>query len=977
MTAVFLLLPVLIIAQDTGTISGKVTTVETGEALPGANVVLKGTPTGAATGLDGTYTISNIPAGTYTLVASYVGYKTKPAPVTVVAGGTATVDFVLKEDIFLSEETVVTGIASRTSKEVAEVAVARVNAASFTESNRYQSVSQLVNGKVPGVTMTPTSGNAGGGFRFNVRSGGGLNGDEQPVVYIDGVRVDNAQFTGFGVGGQGIDLLSSLNPEDIEKMEILKGPAGAASYGTNGSNGVILITTKRGGLKAGQSSGIAIDYKVTAGSNRQSYEYDAADFVTAARANNIFRNGNILQQTVNASGGNPRLKYYASYDRRDEEGITRNNSLNRTSLRANLDIFPNDKLTLRVNSGYTFNKLLRPNNDNNIFGYLANVLLRATPYLFTDSTSIEGIKDETIGNRFTGSASAEYTPYKNLTGRFTIGVDDDNIRQDQNFPLNLTYGVAQQNSGERRIFNRRSSHFTYTLDGRYEYDIAANLRATSIVGAQLLNRRLRESFIDKFQFSTELISNVGAGAQLANTDENFTHRREAGIFTEHSFAYKDQYYMTLGLRRDYASVVGKEAPSINYPKASLAVRMDKYDFFPNLFSLMKLRAGYGETGILPDLLDGVDLLYEAEPSGFGPGATIQTVGNPEIRPERVKEFEVGFEAEFLDNYSAEFTYYIQRIEDSIIDFRNSPSTGIIATALPFNVGSAKGSGVEVLLQASLLRSSNWGLDLSLIGSYQQNEVTDLGGAQPIFDGFDNNVITKGMPKHEFYVRQVTAASYTTSGPNIGYYSGGTLTADRVRLGNPIPDYTGSFTVNFRFLKNFNLYALSDWATGLKLLNFTEVFSRRFGNDPEFNRLATELGVAAGSGRAGGVGNFSTPVPGVTPLTPGTPEYQAAAERFARLDWRYNANFIEDADFLKLREVSLTYSLKELLPKIGLNQYFKDLVVGFSARNIWTTTKYSAADVEVNHNGARSLTRGNDFLTLQSPRTFNFTLKASL
>lgn len=957
----------------TGGITGKVTDKKTGEPLPGANVIVVGTSVGAATGVDGAFAIPNLQPRIYTVVISFVGYRSQTVEVRVVEGEQANFSVAMREDALKMEDIVVTGIASRTSKEVAEVAVSRVAVSDLTTTNSYQTVTQLLAGKTAGVNVAASSGNVGSGFRFNVRSGGGLKGDEQPVIYIDGVRVDNDQFTGFGVGGQGMSVLNTLNPEEIENIEVLKGPAAASSYGTSGANGVVLISTKRGKLKAGSGSGIAIDYKFIGGANKQNFKYRTDDFVSAVSANQIFRTGDLQQHTVSATGGNERLKYYTSFDNRNEDGIMRNNFLDRKNLRANIDAFPDEKLALHVSSSYALSNVARPNNDNNILGYLGNTLLRPTSYLFTDSIAIEHISDETRTNRFIGSVGADYTPYKGFTGRFIVGIDDDSRRQDQTYPLNYRYGVAQLDAGTRRIFNRHVSNYTYTMDGRYEYALfGSKIKGTAIVGAQLLNRRTQNSFIDKFTFNTELITNIGAGASLAQTDEQFENRREAGIFTEHSFNYLDQYYFTLGLRRDYASVVGQKAPSINYPKGSLAVRLDRYGFVPNFFSLLKARVAYGESGILPDLLDGIPLLWRAEPGGAGVGATLATIGNDAIKPERGKEIEVGLDAELFQNYGVEFTYYSQKFDDSIINFRNSPSTGKIATALPFNIGKIEGSGVEALVRGNPINSKNFGLDMTLIANYQKNEVIDLGGAQPIFDGFDINVIKEGLRKHEFYSRVVTNANYDAS----GYYSSAALTADRVALGNPVPKHTGSFSMNFRFLKNFTAYALADWQTGLKLFNFTEVFSRRFGNDPEFNRVATELGLA-GTTKAGGVASFSTPVAGVTALTPNTPEYQAAAEKFARLDHRVNANFVEDADFLKLRELSISYNFADLLPKFFASSYINNIVLGFSARNIWTTTKYSGADVEVNHNGARSLTRGNDFLTLQQGKTLNFFVNLGL
>ncbi len=958
----------------TGGITGKVTDKKTGEPLPGANVIVVGTSVGAATGTDGSFTIPTLQPRVYTVVISFVGYRSQTIDVRVAEGEQANISVTMREDALNMEEVVVTGIASSMSKEVAGVSPSRVAVSDLTNTNSYQTVTQLLTGKAAGVNVSASSGNVGSGYRFNVRSGGGLKGDEQPVIYIDGVRVDNSEFVGFGVGGQGMGVLNTLNPEEIENIEFLKGPAAASSFGTSGSNGVVLVTTKRGKLKSGSGSGISLDYKFIGGANKQNFKYSTSDFVSAASANRIFRTGDLQQHTVSATGGNERLKYYTMLDSRNEDGIMRNNFLDRKNLRANIDAFPSEKLALHVSSSYALSNVARPNNDNNILGYLGNTLLRATSYLFTDSIAVENIKDETRTNRFIGSLGADYTPFKGFTGKFTVGIDDDSRRQDQTYPLNYRYGVAQLDAGTRRIFNRHVANYTYTMSGQYEYSLlSSKIKGTAIVGAQLLNRRTENSFIDKFTFNTELITNIGAGASLAQTDEQFENRREAGIFTEHSFNYLDQYYLTFGLRRDYASVVGQKAPSINYPKTSLAVRLDRYGFLPNFFSLLKARVAYGESGILPDLLDGIPLLWRAETGGIGVGATVATIGNDAIQPERGKEIELGFDAELFQNYGIEFTYYSQKFDDSIINFRNSPSTGKIATALPFNVGKIEGSGVEALVRANPFNSKNFGLDMTLIGNYQKNEVLDLGGAQPIFDGFDINVIKEGLRKHEFYSRVVTNATYDAA----GYYSSAALTADRVALGNPVPSHTGSFTVNLRLLKNFNVYALADWQTGLSLFNFTEVFSRRFGNDPEFNKLATELGLAGSTTRAAGVASFSAAVAGVTPLTPGSAEYQAAAEKFARLDHRVNANFVEDADFLKLRELSVSYNFVDLLPKFFAGSYVNNVVLGFSARNIWTTTKYSGADVEVNHNGSRSLTRGNDFLTLQQGKTFNFFVNLGL
>lgn len=946
--------------QQKMTITGIVTD-ENENPLVGANIVVTEFNIGATTDLNGKYTLE-IPqtylTGAQTqIVVSYIGFKKKTESF-VLRSGVLELDLMLEEDVFRSEEVVITGIASKTSKDIAEVSVSRINAEELTGISGYQSMSQLVTGKISGVQLSPSSGNVGGGFRFFMRSGGGLNGNEQPVIYVDGVRIDDNQIVGYGVGGQGMSMLANLNPDEIESIDILKGPAGAAMYGTSGSNGVVLIKTKSGKFKPGMDgTGFSVDYKYLTGFNSQSYEYSEKDFLSAKDANAIYRDGSIREHSISGTGGYNILRYYLSFNNRYEEGIIENNHLDRTSLRANLNAYPSDKISLRLNTNYTLSEMSRPINDNSIYGYLGNTLLFPTSYAFTDSASVAGFEDDNKSNQFIGTAGITYTPIKNLEANFTVGLDNSDWRQDQTYPYDLSYSFAPD--GERDIYIRNNSQFTYDFNIQYKYSIIDNLDLTSIVGAQLFDRTLRTAFYSVRDFNTELITNIGAGETVIDRDEGKLHERAAGLFTEHSAAYKNQYFLTLALRNDYASTIGKKAPNVLYPKASFAIRMDKYDFMGNLFDLLKLRLAYGESGQLPGNIDAIPLLWEAEAGGYGAGAVLSAIGNDELEPERIKEFEVGIDFELFNSLSVEATYYQQFAENSIIDFRNSPSTGQTASAVPFNIGALKSKGFETLVQYTPVRTNDYRLDLSAIYNYQKNEVTDLGGAQPIFDGFDVNVIKEDLPKHEFYVNKVLGPAFDAN----GNYTGAQLSDERVAVGNPIPTHSGSFSVNFTFLKNFKLYVLADWTMDQKIFNNTKLFAIRFGNNPDYTLYRKQLGIVTDEE--------------VTPFTPGSVEYNEVANKLVAIDWRYDYNFIEEADFIKIREISLSYSFKDLLPFIYANSYINDLIVGFSARNIFTSTKYSGADVEVNFSGARSLSRGQDFLTLQNPKVYNFFVRIGI
>lgn len=952
------LIPIMIWAQGKTTIKGRVTDSE-GNPLPGANVVIRALNHGAATDVNGYYTIEisaeQSTGQTVTLTASFVGYKGQSVAITL-NGRTIEQNFALETDVFESEQVVVTGIANKRSKGIAEVSVSRLNAVDYSKGNSYQSFSQLVAGKISGIQLTPTSGNAGAGFRFYVRSGGGINGNEQPVIYLDGVRLYDAEAGAFGVGGQGISTLSSLNPDDIANIEILKGPAAASTYGVNGSNGVVLITTKSGSVVA-DGRGLSVNYKYTYGFNDQSKKYSTDYFKSANDANGIFIRGYVREHIVDVSGGGDKIRYYGSFSSRYDGGILPNTDLNRKSLKANITAFPNEKLTLRLNSIFNYNDINRPQNDNNILGFLGNTLLFPTSWRFTDSLAVRGLTDLNKEDQFIGNFQATYTPIENLELNASVGVDNLTSREDRTFPANLIY--SGRTRGERDVYNNENKQFTYDLNARYNYSITDELKATSIIGVQLFNRTFRSAWVGSQTFATELITNVGAGSLTNLYDESFINTRDAGIFTDNSFSFQDKYFLTVGVREDFASSIGVDAPSVVYPHVSAAVRLDRIGLVPtSIFSLFKLRTAYGETGQLPQSTDPIPLLWGATTGGYGGGATVVNIGNPAIKPERIKEFEVGIDAEFLNTFSLEFTYYLQNANNSIVGFNNPPSTGLTASSVPFNIGSIKSSGFESLLQASVLKSMDFGLDMSFIWNYQKNEVTSIGGAQPIFDGFNQNVIKEGLPKHEFYMLKVNGAKFDANGK----YAGPDVTTERYDFGNPIPAHTGSFTVNFQFFKNFNLYLLADWALKRKMINDTQRFATRFGNTPEYEKLKRQLGLVND--------------PNVTQLTPGTSEYIAAANKYAKMDGNYTSNYVEDADFFKLREVSISYSFRDLLVDL-LGQYgVNDLVVGFSARNVLTATPYTGSDVELNSNGSRSLTRGWDFLTLQNPRTVNMWIRVS-
>jgi len=945
------------VLAQTGSLSGTITDAGTGDELLGATVLITELERGAPTNLQGVYRVENIPVGTYNVRFSYVGYRTQVVEITINEGDN-TYNAELRADATGREEVVVTGIASATSREIAEVAVGRVNAADFTEATSFQDLSQLIGGRVAGVGVQPSGGTVGAGVRFNMRAGGGLGGDGQPLIFVDGIRVDNSQIGGPGRGGQGTGTLADINMEEVETIDILKGPAAAALYGTSGSNGVVLITTKRGSA-LGAEGGLSVNVRATRGVSEFARESQTSAFLSEQSINNVFREGLLEQYSINAQGGSEYIRYYTSYDQRLEEGILPRNYMDRQSFRANFDAFPREDLTLGVSAGYTLNEIALPDNDNNVIGYLGNVILAQGgddgAFGFTAEEAINAIEDVSRQSRFLGSVNLQYRPINNLELNASVGYDGGNIRRDETIPPGFNV-VGPGTAGDRFILTRINEQYTYDLNARYSYDITSELTGSTVVGTQMFDRTLRTSNLRQRGFATPLITNIGAGEDFIGSGEGFLNNREAGVFFEQNLNFNNQYIISIGGRQDFAAAIGDEAPSIFYPKASAAVRFDNIFELPSEIDFLKFRVAYGETGQLPGFNDGAARLWGATNSAYGTGGLITFVGNPDIKPERIRELELGLEADFLGRFGLDMTYYQLWANDSIINFRQAPSTGVINT-VPFNVGGVEGFGFESTLSINAYESRDFALDFDISYSYQESEVTDLGGAQPIFDGFSVQVLKEGVQRSAFFLPKVNGALFDDD----GVYIGVDADEDPSEIGTPFPNHQGSFSMNFRAFRNLNVYALVDWAADLYIYNNTREFAVSFRNDREFEELREQLGIG------------SPFVDGIEQLTPGTEEYIEAAESYARLSTAFPSNFVEAADWLKLREVTVSYNLTDVINRTDAGNYINNMSVSVGGRNLLTTSKYSGLDPEVNFDGARSLIRGQDFLTMPPSRQFYFTV----
>ena len=1003
------------------TVSGTVTD-GSGNPLIGANVLVEGTAIGAATDIDGLFSINYIPEGEYTLVVSYIGYKKQ----LLTTNDTQDLNFILQQDVFDIGQVVVTGIASERSIGNTEVSVSRVDASELSETNSFSDMSQLLYGKVAGVDIRKSSGNVGGGWRFDVRAGGGLNGSEQPVIYLDGIRIDNAEYNTSFTGGQGFSTLADLNPEDIESIEVLKGPAGATSYGTNGSNGVVIITTKKGqGIGRKDGRNFIMKYKRIQGTNEPSYKFstDQDGYYSAEDINAVLTPGDINQQYFSILGGGPSLNYYISFDDRYEEGIIvekDNNYMDRKTARLNLDIVAAKNLTISVSSNYIYNKMTMPMNDNNLYGWMANTIYSPAwtghqPYFFTDSVSITSIKYSALSKRFLGSIGWTYRPFSDskllngfkLTGR--IGIDDSHIKENATYRPDLIYPTIP--AGSRYSSVRQNQEISYEMGMSFGYK-TGSLNTNTSLTTQAFDRRYGILGLEKQNFITPAISNIGAGEELTYGDEDIFHARDGGTVITEEISFMDQYFLTLSNRSDFGSMIGSKAAKVNYNGYRFGWRADQTlsSFLPSFVTMLKPRYAYGESGVLPGLRDNIELLWSAEAGGAGVGGVLSEIGNPTIEPERISETEIGFDTEMdlpmnLGAISLEFTSYTQEATNSLVGKQNSPSTGLTESEEPVNVGKMEMDGTELLLKYSTDIGAVIGFpnflstDISYAISKNNNKVISMDDgnfeAQPIYDQFDMQVIQPGLPKYAFYNFKVLGASFDSE---TGLYTGvqlDTVTnamwqADSVYLkryafatgvGDPFKQYLGRsapneirhLSLNLKIMKNFKVYALWDWKLGVMMQNDTKRYTHPsyLANSKHMDEIADRLGLG-GSEPESGVdvlvdfdddGNISGIKSGKES------EYGDVATAYAKMDWVYPHNWLRDASFSKLRELSFSYNIGSL-DRLGIKQ-ISDVQVSYSIQNVWTKTDYDGADPEVSHNGAVSGIRSVDFLTLQNPRTHTF------
>jgi TonB-linked SusC/RagA family outer membrane protein len=838
-----------------GSVAGAVVDA-TGRPLEGVQVAATSAGArgaiGAMTGADGRFRLAGLPtSGQVTLTVRRVGYRSLTETVAV---GRTDVRLTLTEAARVLDQMVVTGTAQATERRAIGNSITSVDAATVQQVAPASSAASLINGRAPGVVMVQGSGAVGSGPRFRIRGSSSLSLSDQPLVYIDGVRMASDVSTGPQTqffGSAVVSRLNDLNPDDIESVEIVKGPAAATLYGTEANNGVIQIITKRG--RAGRSS-LGVD--VRQGSNwfndaqeRIGYNYSknavtgAIDRWSAveqeeARGTPLFRTGRNQQYNLALSGGSPAARYYLSSGYQNDQGVEPTNFLWRYAGRANLSITATPTFDLTASVGLTQQNIHLPLEAGGgmwfsaYFGQaprtaadsLRRGFFSAPPEAFWNAFENYQRTSRTISSLTLNHRVGEWFSQRLTTGYDQTGEDNVGLTRRMGPELRQFFGNPVDQNGGKQSRRRELGVASVDYAGTAKATLPFGIASSTSGGAQFFRRNTYALLARGEGFPTSGLTQVDAAATTFGGEALVTNST-LGFYAQEQLSIADRLYLTAALRVDDNSAFGSNFSWVKYPKLSAAWVASEESWWPTAaVSQFKLRAAYGETGQQPATFSALRT-YGAITTGSGiSGVTPNSIGNADLKPERGKEFESGFDASLLgDRLGLEFNVYRRTTDDAILAATVAPSSGFAGTRFT-NIGELRTQGVELQARGTLLRRTNFGLDATLNVSRNGSEIRDLGG--PEFIGTGNIRQQVGYPVGSYWDYRIVSAEFnangTTRNPQCDDGKGGTtpclnasgaVIAPRVFYGRTDPANEGSFALNGTLFRNLRLYGMVDWKTG--------------------------------------------------------------------------------------------------------------------------------------------------------------------
>jgi TonB-linked SusC/RagA family outer membrane protein len=853
-------------------------------------------------------------------------------------------------------------------------------------------VADLLTSRAAGVMVIPGT-QTGAGVRVRIRGTSSLALTNNPIYVIDGIRVEGSTGSStLSVGGTTPSRVGDLNPEEIQSIEIVRGPSASTLYGTDAANGVIVITTKRG--IAGRPQWTYYTEQ-TALTDRNAYPtaYRAWRTGTTATTNSTPSNtvqclltqraaaacavdsvtsfnlhddaettpygvGYRQQHGMQVSGGSETVRYFLHGEWEDEDGVTKvpefeqrymssrglsllpeqesPNRLTKKTARANLDIALGTKADMTVSTGYISQDLRLPmSDDSGTSGIAANVYggpgmkynlnpagdtlygwRQFTPRDIYQATSNQAVE------RLITSVRTNWRPVPWLEVRGNSGLDYTNRTDTQLCRFQNCPDIGTDRQGFKR--DNRTNFFVYTVDAGATATrrVAAQVESKTSVGLQMVR-----NVFDR-NGSTGLVlppgaTTVTAGA-TAQADEANSESRTLGGYIEQNVALRDRLFITGAVRSDRNSAFGTNFKTVFYPKLAVSWLASEEPFFPtpSWMNQLRFRTAFGASGVQPGNLDAVPY-YSATSgrmeSGDVPAVVFTTLGNRNLKPERSTELEIGLDGTFWSNrLNSELTYYNKVSKDALINRVLPPSLGTGATSRLENLGEVHNSGIEMLISAQLLQLASFGWEVSLNGSHNTNELASLGG-QPSIGTTQQQ--RQGYPLYGWWSRQLTGWNDLNGNGIIEYNANPalteiTVTDTSVFIGYSVPRTEFALTNGVDLMrKRVRLSAMVDYKGGHKIYNNTERI-----------RCLSRL-------------NCSGLINPAASL-----EDQARVVMGREHPSRSVAGFFEDGDFIRFRELGLTYYVPDSWAQRLLRG--RSLTATASVRNLgilWT--KYTGVDPE--------------------------------
>lgn len=985
-----LLLQAPLMAQQR-TVSGKVTSTEDGEVLPGVSIVIEGTTTGTVSDIDGNYSI-DVPGPDAVLVFSFIGFASQSQQV----GSNQSLNVALSPEAGDLDEFIVTAFGISQEKKSLGYAAQSIDSEAITKMKQPNLVNAL-QGQVAGVQVTNSGGAPGQSARIIIRGINSLDpgADNQPLFVVDGVPVDNSTIESSGTPRGLSNRMADVNPNDIESMSVLKGAAATALYGVRAANGAVIITTKKG--KEGQ---IRVNYNGSVGFeelNRLpklqdqygqgfSGEYDPSSFWPSWGApisevqqtvpdhryqdnwNRAFNTGVQIDNSVSISGGNEVATFYGSFGNLTQEGIIPFSTWDRTTAKLSGSVKASEKFDFsgsinfsntggnRVPHDRFMERMMYWSETTDVRDYINE---DGTMRTYSNTNPLYDARFATYEddvNRIIGNINLNYHPTDWLSFSYRLGNDfySDTRTEITPGPKGIDGEVALSSTGlleETRINSRDlTSNFFITLKKQFNTDWNTSLR----LGNDIFERRFDEVTARGENFVIPEFYNLNNTTQIfAGQDKRL--RRLVGFYGDLMVDYKNFLFLNLTGRNDISSTLPKDNNSFFYPSVNLGYVFSENLTLPSWITFGKLRASWAQVGkdTDPHILGATYASPSIFPLNGQVGFTRNSVfGDPNLRPEQTTSLEFGLQTAFLDNRANfDVTYYKSNARDQIIPVPISDATGY--SSYITNAGEIENSGFEFILGGTPVQNQDFSWNISANLSINNNEIKSIReGIDEIVVGsqfgYVGSTVTMKLIEGEAY-GNIFGSSYQRLGADpdnlfldrrlpviIGANGFPVRTGTQLILGNAVPKWIGGIRNDFNY-KGFELSFLVDFRTGVEQYNQYNNFLSAFGKN-EFTEAREDFRVFEGV-LADGSPNTQEVWLGQGEGPDGV-DYGAG---YWRNHYRTTSeNFVEDASFIKLRNVTLGYNLN---PGILEKTPFRTARVSVAANNIILYTPWDGFDPE--------------------------------